>query len=157
VKGTIFRFGVALICLLGIVLAGSLAPAIEIETSISDLVVQESDGPATEELLVDSDSSSSPDGSSASGSNNPGAGSNGNGGSTEGSGGEPSSESGTGADSTGEGSESEGGDSTELPEDGSVSELGIESYGGVSGDGYPEQRTVGGSLSLSDQIFQKTF
>lgn len=173
-KGTIFRFGVASICLLGIVLGGSLAPAIGIETPISDLGVEESDRPATEELLVDSDSGRSSDGSSASGRNNPGAGSDGNGGSTVGTRGEPSGEPGTrsgdsgesgeasgtkassepgaGADSTGEGSEGEGGDSTELAENGSLSDLGVENYGGVSGGGYPEQSTVGGSLSLSDQV-----
>ncbi|WP_080505621.1 transglutaminase TgpA family protein [Halorubrum saccharovorum] len=185
-KGTIFRLGVALICLFGIVLGGSLAPAIGIETPISDLGVEESDGPATEELLVDSDSGSSSDASSASGSDNPGGGADGTGEGGEASGGEPSGEPGAGGDSTGESGEASGGDTsgersesgeetgsgqgsgapgdttdqergssgdtTKLTEDGSPAESGAESYGGVSGGGYPEQNTVGGPLSLSDHV-----
>ncbi|MUW14271.1 hypothetical protein GJ633_06065 [Halorubrum sp. CBA1125] len=163
-KGTVLRLGVALICLMGIVLGGSLAPVIGIETSVSDLGVEESDGPANEELLVDSDSSGNSGGSSVSGSNNLGAGSGGNGESSEGNGSEVSGESGARAGGNGESGErgesgeetasgqdsGSSGGTTELAEDGSPAESGVENYGGVSGGGYPEQNTVGGPLSLSD-------
>ena len=150
-KGTIFRFGIALICLVGIVLGGSLAPAVGIETPVSDLGVEESDGPASDQLLVDSDSSGSSDGGDASGSTNSGSGSGGNGQSSDGSEGEASGEGGESGAGTGGGQGSgASGDTTELAEDGSPAESGVESYGGVSGGGYPEQSTVGGPLSLSD-------
>lgn len=150
-RGTIFRFGVALLCLAGIVLGGSLAPAVGIETPTSDLGVEDSGGPTGEELLVDSDARGSSGGSGASGSASPGSGSGGEGESGDGGGGEDSGGGGKSGTGTGDGQGSgPSGDTAGLAEDGSPAESGTESYGGVSGGGYPEQSTVGGPLSLSD-------
>ena len=151
VKRAIFRFGIALICLVGIILGGSLVPAIGIETPTSDLGVEESNGPASEELLVDSASSGNSSVSDASGSNNSGSGSGSSSEGGTGGGGEPTGERGESGENTanGQGSGSSG-DTTELAEDGSPAESGVQNYGGTSGGGYPEQSTVGGPLSLSD-------
>jgi len=152
VKRTVFRFGVALVCLAGIVLGGTLAPAIGIETPTSDLGVEESDGAASEEPLVDSNSSGSASGSSASGSNSPESGPSGNGEGGDGSGGDASGGGGeSGEEPAGGQGSGPSGDTTELAEDGSPAESGVENYGGVSGGGYPERSTVGGPLSLSDR------
>lgn len=117
---------VAVVCLAGIVLGGALAPAIGVETPVPDLGVESGEGGSIGEgLLVDGGAASSSSAGAAGGS----------GGSTDGSGG------------TGEFLKH-----VETTEDGVPVESGTRTYGGVSSGGYPQESSVGGPLSLSDQV-----
>ena len=120
------RLIIAAACLIGIVLAGALAPAVGISTPIPDLGVdEESDGALGEELLVE-DAAHNGDGQPADGNGE------------------------AGEDPNGESSGGEFIDDPAMDDEGSPAASGSENYGGVSAGGYPEESTVGGPLALSD-------
>jgi transglutaminase-like putative cysteine protease len=143
VSGTVLRLVVAVVCFVGIVLGGALAPAIGVETPVPDLGVENGEGGSIgEELLVDGGSAPGP--STASG--RPAAGAE--------SGPERGSDGGSGPAGAG-GSAGAGGEfveSVETTEGGVPVESGTRTYGGVSSGGYPQESSVGGPLSLSDQV-----
>ena len=142
-SGTVLRLVVAVVCLVGIVLGGALAPAIGVETPVPDLGVENGEGGSIgEELLVDG--GPAPDSSTANG--RPAAGAE--------SGPERGSDGGSGSAGA-SGSASAGGEfveSVETTEGGVPVESGTRTYGGVSSGGYPQESSVGGPLSLSDQV-----
>lgn len=121
-NGTVPRLGIAVVCLVGVVLGGAYAPAVGIDTPIPDLGVEDSDdGPLGEELLSESQS-----------------------GESQGDSGEINGDA--------QRSGGEFIDDPEMDEDGVPRDSGAENYGGVSSGGFPEKSTVGGPLSLSDHV-----
>ncbi|QWC18594.1 transglutaminase domain-containing protein [Halorubrum sp. 2020YC2] len=148
-SGTVLRLVVAIVCLVGIVLGGALAPAIGVSTPVPDLGVESGEGESVGEgLLVDG--GAAPNSSTANG-RDVGAESGTGRGSGAGSGsGGAAGESGAAGGSEGAGGEFV--EDVETTEGGVPVESGTRNYGGVSSGGYPEESSVGGPLSLSDRV-----
>ena len=170
-SGTVLRLVVAIVCLVGIVLGGALAPAIGVSTPVPDLGVESGEGESVGGgLLVGG--GAPPDSTTADGRASGGA-ESGTDGADAGSGsagatGESGSATGEsegaatgsegatgGSGSASAGSGGAGGEfveDVETTEGGVPVESGTRSYGGVSSGGYPRESSIGGPLSLSDQV-----